>query len=288
MIVAGGNGLGHQINQLLCPCGIALDEERNILIADNFNKRVVRWESKANRGTIAARGNDPDHSFQAVDVIVDPQDQSIIVANLGNNEVVRCDGRNSGEAKVLIENIACIGLAMDKQRYLYVADTEKHEVRRWKEGEEDDEGTVVAGGNERGDRLDQLDTPRSIFVDDEQSVYVSDSRNHRVIKWSRGAEEGVVIAGGNRCGNRFNQLRYPEGVLVDRWDRVYVLDSGNDRVVRWCEGDKEGEVMVGGNGRGEKVDQMDRAHGLAFDDEGNLYVSDFGNHRVLKFDLIVT
>ncbi|CAF1381035.1 unnamed protein product, partial [Rotaria magnacalcarata] len=61
---------------------------------------------------------------------------------------------------------------MDEQRYLYVADTGKHEVRRYQLGEKN--GTLVAGGNGKGDELNQLKEPRYLFVDGQQNVYVSD------------------------------------------------------------------------------------------------------------------
>ena len=50
---------------------------------------------------------------------------------------------------------------------------EKHEVRRYRRGES--QGTVVAGGNGDGNRLDQLSDPQYVFVDRDHSVYVSES-----------------------------------------------------------------------------------------------------------------
>ena len=57
-------------------------------------------------------------------------------------------------------------------------------------------GLTVAGGNERGSGLNQLDDPKWIFVDQQQTVYVSDSRNDRVVNWLKGATEDIVVAGG--------------------------------------------------------------------------------------------
>ena len=82
---------------------------------------------------------------------------------------------------------------MDNDGYLYVSDSEKHEVRRWKVGEKD--GTLVAGGNGRGNRFDQLNKPLNILVDEDQSVYVCDHGNYRVMKWLKGTREGSVVAG---------------------------------------------------------------------------------------------
>jgi hypothetical protein len=76
-----------------------------------------------------------------------------------------------------------MGEAMDKEGLIYVSDSGKHEVRQYKVGENN--GIVVAGGNGKGDHLNQLNFPANIFVDQERSVYVSDSNNHCVVKWKK-------------------------------------------------------------------------------------------------------
>ena len=64
------------------------------------------------------------------------------------------------------------GLTLNIDEYLYVSDLPKNEVRRWKVGEIDE--ILMADGN----RLNQL---YHIFVDQDQSVYVFDGANHRVM-----------------------------------------------------------------------------------------------------------
>ncbi|CAF4331526.1 unnamed protein product, partial [Rotaria magnacalcarata] len=93
---------------------------------------------------------------------------------------------------------------MDEQRYLYVSDVGKDEVRRYQLGEKN--GTLVAGGNGEGAGLNQLNFPIYLFVDRDHSVYVSDYANNRVMKWVEGAKEGIVIAGGQGKGSALTQL----------------------------------------------------------------------------------
>ncbi|CAF3084242.1 unnamed protein product [Rotaria sp. Silwood2] len=173
---------------------------------------------------------------------------------------------------MIIENIACWGLTMDDQKFLYVTDIVKHFVKRYQVGEKN--GTVVAGGHGRGDQLDQLNDPSYVFVDGYHSIYVSDRRNHRVVKWLKDAKEGVVVAGGQGQGSARNQLSSPRGVFVDLWGTVYVADAGNNRVMRWRRGALQGDVIVGGNGDGQEADQLNDPKYLTFDRYGNLYVSD--------------
>ncbi|CAF1088601.1 unnamed protein product [Rotaria magnacalcarata] len=173
---------------------------------------------------------------------------------------------------------------MDEQRYLYVSNFAKHEVRRYQLGEKN--GTLIAGGNGEDDGLNQLKFPTYLFVDRDHSVYVSAHWNHRVIKWVEGAKEGIVVAGGQRLGNALTQLNYPQGIFVDTLGTLYVADSYNHRVMRWTQGDKKrATVIVCGNGYGAEANQLNRPYGLSFDRHGNLYVVDYGNNRVQRFSI---
>jgi len=133
------------------------------------------------------------------------------------------------------------------------------------------EGTIVAGGNGEGNHLDQLNTPFYIFIDEDHSVYVSDSENHRVMKWMKGAKEGIVVAGGQDQGNSLRQLSLPYGIIVDQLGSVYVANYYNNRVIRWLKGADEGMIVVGGNGNGHQPNQFNSLTDLSFDRENNLY-----------------
>ncbi|CAF1297681.1 unnamed protein product [Adineta steineri] len=230
------------------------------------------------------QGNRMDRLNCPTDVIFDQQNHSIIIADSSNRRVIQWLNQNQ---QILIQNIDCCHLAMDKYGFLYASNWKKDEVKRWKLGEYNNEGIVVAGGNGQGDQLNQLDTPGFIFVDEDQSVYVSDSYNSRVMKWRKDAKEGTVVAGGNDFGANLNQLSSPEGVIIDDLGRIYVADYWNHRVMRWCEGEEEGEIVVGGNGEGNQSNQLNRPRGLSFDDEGDLFVADSGNDRIEKFGIIL-
>ncbi|CAF0897728.1 unnamed protein product [Adineta steineri] len=283
--VAAGKGQGQKLNQVNRPHGIFIDKNKNIFIADYLNHRIIEWKYNTKEGQMIAGGNNEgnrmDQLNRPTNVIVDQQNHSIIIADNGNSRVIRWLNQNQ---QILIDNIHCYGLATDKNGFLYVSDNEKNEVRRWKMGEYNNEGIVVAGGNDKGNQLNQLHAPTFIFVDEDQSIYVSDWFNHRVMKWTKDAKEGKVVAGGNGQGKNLNQLSLPAGVIVDGFGQIYVADFGNNRVMCWCEGNDEGEIIIGGKVRGN---QLDCPCGLCFDDEGNLYVADWGNHRIEKFKIIL-
>jgi hypothetical protein len=80
---------------------------------------------------------------------------------------------------------------------------------------------------------------------------VADTHNHRIQKWSVGAEIGVTVAESSLGlhGTDAASLHYPHAVLVDDETQVvYALDTRNQRVQRWLFNATEGETIVGGNG----------------------------------------
>ncbi|CAF5042123.1 unnamed protein product, partial [Rotaria sp. Silwood1] len=249
MTVAGGNGEGNAINQLNGPFGLFVDDDQTMIIADYRNHRIVQWKMGDTSGQVItggkSQGNRLDQLNGPTDVLIDKETDSLIICDRDNGRVVRWSRRSgTTRGQILIDNINCYGLFMDDQRYLYVSDTEKHEVRRYQIG--DKNGIIVAGGNGRGAGLNQLNWPTYIFVDQQQTVYVSDNRNHRVMKWNKGAKEGIAIAGGQSEGNARTQLSHPNGLFVDTLGTIYVADSVNDRVMRWPKGAKQGTVIVSG------------------------------------------
>ncbi|CAF4712046.1 unnamed protein product, partial [Rotaria socialis] len=231
------------------------------------------------------QGNGLHQLDRPADVLIDKETDNLIICDQGNRRVVRWSRRSgTTQGEILINNIQCVGVAMDDQRYVYVSDVGKHEVRRYQLSEKN--GTLVAGGNGQGGGLSQLNWPRYLFVDRQQNVYVSDNNNHRVMKWNKGAKEGIVVAGGQGEGNALTQLSYPNGLFVDTLGTLYVADALNHRVMRWTQGDKkQGTVIVGGNSQGAAANQLSYPRGLSFDRHGNLYVVDNENNRVQRFSI---
>jgi sugar lactone lactonase YvrE len=285
VLVAGGNRMGCCLNQLWDPYGLYVDYDQTVYIADHGNHRIVAWKSGATSGQVIAggngRGNRNNQLNNPTDVFVHQESDSLIICDRNNKRVIRWPRRNDTMGEIIILNIDCYGLTMDNNGYLYISDYSKHEVRRRKL--EDASEIVVAGGNGKGNRLDQLNSPTYIFVDQNHSVYVSDRDNHRVMKWIKGAKEGIVVAGGQGKGNSLTQLSDAGGIVVDQLGTVYVADYKNDRVMSWSRGATQGSVVVGGNGLGKASNQFNGPWNLSFDRQGNLYVVDYFNHRVQQF-----
>jgi len=282
-----GNVSSSELSQLKFPNAVYINDDQIIYIVDSGNHRILQWTSDATPGQVViganGQGDRNNQLSHPTDVIVDNKSDSLIVCDGGNRRVMRWPRQNGTSGEIIISNIDCYGVTMDNNGYLYVSDRSRHEVRRWKIGETN--GTLVAGGNGQGNRLNQLSAPTYIFVDQDQSLYVSDQNNHRVMKWVKGAKEGIVVAGGQSQGNSLKRLNYPRGIAIDQSDTVYVADYYNHRVVRWPKEATQGSVVVGGNGPGQEANQLNGPWGLSFDQQGHLYVADYNNHRVQKFHI---
>jgi sugar lactone lactonase YvrE len=136
-------------------------------------------------------------------------------------------------------------------------------------------GLTVAGGNRQGNGINQFSYPFGLYVDDDQTVYVADPSNHRIVEWKWGATSGRVVAGGNGQGSGAHQLSYPQDVIVDKErDSLIICDSLNQRVVRWPR--RNGT-------RGETIISNIDCRGSTMDESGSLYVTDKGKHEVRRY-----
>ncbi|CAF1021535.1 unnamed protein product [Rotaria sordida] len=282
VIVAGGYGEGNGTNQFKSPEGLFVDDEENLYIADELNHRIIKWKAHATIGQVIAGGNgegNETHQLQyPTDVIVDKETDSLIICDRRNKRVVRWPRQNGTSGTTILSNVDCWGLTMDESGSLYVSLFDESAVRRYERG--DSEGTVVAGGNGRGNNLDQLNRPSFVFVDRGHSVYVTDLYNDRVMKWKKNAKTGIVVGGGYGLGSSREQLQNPRGIVVDQSGNLYVADDSNNRIMCWPEGAKQGSVVIDG-----KSGQWKGADGLSFDRYGNLYVVNVDSYRVRRFNL---
>ncbi|CAF1263770.1 unnamed protein product [Rotaria magnacalcarata] len=173
--VVGGSGQGNDTNKLNAPFGLFVDDDQMIVIADYLNNRIVQWKMGDANGQVVAGGNGNGNRLHQLnsptDVLIDKETDSFIICDAHNRRVVRWHRRNgTKQGEIFINNIDCWGLTMNDQRYLYVSDGEKHEVRRYQIG--DKHGTIVAGGLGNGSSLGQLNWPTYAFVDQQQTLYI--------------------------------------------------------------------------------------------------------------------
>ncbi|CAF4984487.1 unnamed protein product, partial [Rotaria sp. Silwood1] len=70
-----------------------------------------------------------------------------------------------------------------------------HPNARWQQN-----GLTIAGENGEENGINQLSYPLGLYVDEDETIYVADQYNHRIVEWKWGATSGQVVAGGNGQG----------------------------------------------------------------------------------------
>ena len=167
------------------------------------------------------------------------------------------------------------GIYVDhQQQHIYIADYYNHRIVKWKLSE--NEGQIIAGGNGRGNRIDQLNYPYDVIADENsKSLIISDQGNRRVVQWSLENPNGdkEILIENIEC----------YGLMMNENGDLFVSDYENHAVKRWSKGEKEGRVVAGGNGRGNQLNQLNCPTYMFIDEEETVYISDEVNHRVMKW-----
>lgn len=132
---------------------------------------------------------------------------------------------------------------------------------------------TVAGGNDIGFELNQLSSPDGFFLDKDNTIYIADCNNHRIMKWINGASNGIIVAGSNQAGNRTNEFDYPIDLTVDQNGTMYITDFGNQRVLKWFSNATHGQISLSSL----------IFTGIGLDDTGAVYTSDWSSNSVKKW-----
>ncbi len=136
-----------------------------------------------------------------------------------------------------------------------------------------------------------LNAPRSIAMGLDEDLYVTDSRNHRILhiasdgsllqQWGSFAD----IATGDAPIGTFNE---PWGVAVGPNGSVYVADTWNHRIQKFTE---DGRPIKMWGQYGQPVAELPESRssfwgprGIAVDSQGRVFVADTGNKRIVVFD----
>jgi tripartite motif-containing protein 71 len=276
------------LNQLKNPTGLYLDENDDnisIYVADSGNHRVIKWspDQLLNSPVITVINGSGQLSYPR-DIVIDKKDGSMFICDKGNTRIVQWMN-NSKIGEVFLSNVECESLLMDQQGSLIASELTKDRVTKWvKTNEMYSSERAIAGAYGKGSNLNQLNHPRDIFYDEkDESIYISDSDNHRIVKWLKGSKQGIIVAGGNGRGNGTHQLAYPRGVALHPNGDLFIADTNNHRIVRWTQQAKSGTVIVDGNFNDFRQ-LPPQPFGLIFDKNyHNLYVTDWANSRLLRF-----
>lgn len=217
------------------------------------------------------------------------------------------------------------GVAVASDGTVYVADTWNHRIQVF-----DRQGTYLREWGVFGETGEDVSRdgafygPRGLALDADGNLYVTDTGNKRVLKYS---PQGVLLGAVGGAGSGPGQFQEPVGVTVDAAGLVYVADTWNHRVqvldsnlvylrewqVRgwnsvsvlnkpyiavdkqgtvWTTdpeshrvlGFVDGEIAAVFGQYGNGMDGLHMPTGVTVGSNGQLYIADSENHRVLSFE----
>lgn len=166
---------------------------------------------------------------------------------------------------------------------VYVADTKNHRIQHFNEYGEllNTWGTFadMGSGNAPGGTFNE---PWGIAVGPDGSVFVADTWNYRIQKFSPDGEF-ITMWGTSGQGESPTAFWGPRDVAVDPNGRVFVTDTGNKRIVVF---DSNGQFLSQFGAAGMNLGELDEPVGIAVDVDGKVYVADTWNQRIQVFSLV--
>jgi len=123
----------------------------------------------------------------------------------------------------------------------------------------------------------QFKSPKGVAVDASGNIYVADTGNDRVQKFTDSG--GFILKWGSE-GSGDGQFDGPHDVAVDGAGNIYVTDYNNHRVQKFTS---SFSFILKWGGQGSYDGQFRNPDFLAVDAVGRVYVADTDNHRVQKF-----
>jgi len=128
-----------------------------------------------------------------------------------------------------------------------------------------------------GSGAGQFSSPYGIAVDGDGNVYVADTYNNRIQKFS---STGTYLTQWGVEGSGAGQFWGPYGIAVDGDGNVYVADTWNDRIQKFTS---SGTYLIQWGVEGSGAGQFNGPYGIVVDGNGNVYVADSLNCRIQKF-----
>ncbi|CAF3736762.1 unnamed protein product [Rotaria magnacalcarata] len=243
-IVTGGrSGALFDLTRLLYPLDLIFDGKQDIYVADMNNHRIVKWSQNTTIGSLVAgsrgAGTRLDQLNRPSGVLLN-NDGDLIICDSGNRRI-QLWSRNILSGETFIGYVDCRQIFFDELGDLLFT-TNKNGIFQftWQGNKNVTTFMRKAGGKFPPKSASNMSLSRT------GNLYVADSGNNRILKYTLGNDDMDVVAGGQEWqSSDLAHLTGPASVIVDDKGALYISENGNNRLVRWTVGAKEG-VVIGG------------------------------------------
>ena len=266
------------------------------LPAPSILSPTTLWSSNAttvagSSATAAGAGNSSLSYNQGIQIV---DNNTLYVADRGNHRVVvirpnsttavAIFGTGSGTNANQFNQPTDIFVTTTS---IYVLDAANYRVQIWPRNGSN--GTTVAGitgsaGNSTTNNTFGLSY--GIFLDSYAYLYVSDSPNHRILRFPPGSTSGtsaVVVAGTGLAGAGPLQLSGPYRIFVGDDQSLYIADTSNHRIQKWAYGACYGVTVAGTGTSGNADSQLYYPVSVTIDQNQYMYISDQSNNRIQRW-----
>jgi len=188
---------GSSTNQLTNPASVTLNKNADTLyIADTDNHRIVAVTLATTVPTVVAGGGafPMAQLTSPADVYFDSSTNSLYIANSGAHTIVRwvigasswtlIAGTPGYSQPTPLSLNNPQGLTFDSAGNMYVSDTGYHRIQFFSAGNTTGK-TIVGTTSTTGTGSSFLNSPRSVVLDSQFNIYVSDTSNYRIQKFQR-------------------------------------------------------------------------------------------------------
>ncbi|MFC1800609.1 NHL repeat-containing protein [Nanoarchaeota archaeon] len=264
------------------PSCVSVDRYGNLYVVDEDHHRISRWDSSGNAQGWVGSGNS---GWQM-------------------------DGKSvSGKGYQSFDS-PC-GVAVGRYGDFYIVDSNNNRVCKC-----DSLGNVVGwiGGGSDGWKTTKapacssdarsFDVPLGICLDNQENIYVADTSNSRICKWSSsgnfigwigGGKDGWQTDEGGMGGMDYQSFMFPQGVCVDNNGDIYVADFSNHRICNWDSSGKA-KGWIGGGKDGWQKGEAPASEGSDYRSFNlprgvcvygvYIYVADTKNHRISRWNVL--